>query len=292
MEGQALKGPTCHTIAHVIGEVAVSTEVKSEEILDECNSFCTSGCLNGAGHYNVLISQGTEKAEEFCNSTGASRESLGDCYHGIGHGVAEYTRYDIEKGKRMCDQLNNEDEGRFECGHAIFMEWDQILAKSVPTPADIPAFCSGLDVVYRDTCYEFTRSLEYTKSKSALDALSICSRVPKHVEDKCMGTAVEALFHTTLRSERPDLIARICDFEDLRKTRTCYYKAVSASIFTIGASAGEAGLALCKKAPHWLQKDCFLKIAFFLFNQYGEESRDMFCKNSIPSEYRKGCKQS
>jgi hypothetical protein len=288
--GQALEGPTCHTIAHVIGEVAVSLGIESEKILNECKTFCTGGCLNGAGHYNVLTTQGIEKAEEFCNSANVSHELLMDCYHGLGHGITEYVGFGIEKGISMCNQLNNERDGRFECGHAVLMEWNQIMTKSVPVPVDISAFCSKVDEIYRDICYEFAGSLEYTKSQSAADALGICSKkVPKYLADRCMGTAVEALYHSTPRQERPGVIASVCDFPEKDKTRMCYYKAVNASIFTIGASAGEAGLVICGKAPNWLQSDCYLKISSRLFNEYGEDSRNMFCKNIIPNKYRNKC---
>lgn len=288
-EGQKMKGPTLHTVGHIVGEVTVSTGQSNKAILEECGTFATGGCLNGAGHYNVLITQGVERAEEFCKTEGISKAVREDCYHGIGHGISELTRFNIKEGIQLCNRLENTGEGRFECGHAVLMEWDLIMNEDAPLPGDIVAFCAGLDEVYRDTCYEFAPTFKYAKTQNSSATFALCERVPKHIRSQCLGGAVEVLFHTTPRSKQDELITSVCNLSSRERVRTCYFEAVNAAIFSIGQTAGKAAIPICKKAPEWLKKDCYMTIPQRLVSEYDESSKNRFCEDVMPEEHKQGC---
>lgn len=289
-EGKSIEGATCHVLAHVIGEVAVSSLKKGGDILKECGTFCTSGCLNGAAHVYILTTQDVKDAEKFCNSADVDNKTKLACYHGVGHGITEYLRFNIEKGLSMCDNLRDQ-EGRRECGHAVLMDYIPMLSiVPSPIPPDILRFCLGLNAVYKDSCYEYAGALEYARSKNTTEAFSVCSKmISGHSKDRCMTEIIGILLNTTPRSARPGLIADICNFPERQKTRTCFYSAVQMSIFTIGTTFGGASAIICEMAPSWLQKDCYLKIAGSLLQEYGEDSKNKFCKEVMPEQYKKEC---
>lgn len=276
-EGKKIVGPTCHVLAHVIGETAVDTNVESAEILTTCGNFCAGGCLNGAAHNYILNSGEVADAEKFCNSSSVDDEVRRACYHGIGHGLTEFLQWNVEKGLTMCDDLADE-TGRTECAHAVLMDFEALAAmKKPPVPSDMLAFCSRLSALYKETCYEFSGMLTYARSREPHTSLALCERVPATLMERCTNRVMEVVLQTTPREKRVEVVQELCGTLDREKIRRCYFGAVVGTLYTIGTTPGEQSAAFCEAAPDWLKEECYQTLAQSLEREFGKENRDAFC---------------
>jgi hypothetical protein len=92
--------PSCHDHAHELGKAAYAITHDMPAVLQACQTRCVSGCMHG-----VLMEAFTERPGSLA---GPDRDALrrrrvspdpqeGDCIHGVGHGAAYVSDYDIPR---------------------------------------------------------------------------------------------------------------------------------------------------------------------------------------------------
>lgn len=285
--GNLLQGARCHAIGHTIGETAVARHDSSQEILTTCKDFCGFGCLNGAAHAWILLNGNVMAAETFCKSAEVSEDVKNGCFHGIGHGVAEYANLNIEKGLALCDQLKDKD-AQFQCGHAVIMDVRHVsLPASGTLPSDIVHFCVGLSDTYRPSCDIFAGFLEYGLTHNASSAFSVCARVPSAVSRDCNERIGEALLMASIKDTTK--IFRGCNAAtDTNALRSCLFGSLRASIDGPDSFAGEAAFRLCASVSKDVRNQCFTYAGGLLVQRYGSIQRAQACA-ILPSAERMAC---
>lgn len=296
-EGSLLTGARCHALGHDIGLAAVTSGNSPQTVLKECLNFCEElgdsaegldfGCLNGAAHAYVLYENSTGDLEKYCDIPGVSQDVREGCYHGIGHGVAEYTLLDIEKALLICDGLETR-EARYQCGHAILMAPEHFsYPNKASLPEDLVQFCSTRNEAYSPSCFEFAAFLEYSRVKDARTALLLCGKVPGEFQRVCQERLGEAIFFNLKHS--PSSIAQSCSVQDKEVTKACLYGANRISIDGADSPFGELGLEVCKYTDSGVRGDCYADLALLVSRRHGEERRQALCFQ-VPPLYEDRCR--
>lgn len=277
-DGQLLAGARCHALGHTMGLVAVETHTAGEEILESCGNFCGFGCINGAAHA-ILLAKEISRAEEFCDIEKRDREVRNGCYHGIGHGVGEYTNLDLVRGLELCSKLKSK-EARYQCGHAVIMASDLVNAEaSDRIPDDTAVYCAGLIDEFRNSCYEFAGYLDFARSKSAESAFRTCRKILAPDLNICLMRIGEGLFFAfgTEAAKIAESCGQGFDFEQ----RQCLKGANRIALDGPDSSRGELGAKICANAGS--QADACMEDLLFLFEErYGEDAGKNFCRNLEP----------
>ena len=92
--------PSCHDHAHELGKAAYAVTHDMPAVLQACQTRCVSGCMHG-----VLMEAFTERPGSLrdriatlCDGEAFRQiHKKGDCIHGVGHGAAYVSDYDIPR---------------------------------------------------------------------------------------------------------------------------------------------------------------------------------------------------
>src|SRR3989344_2560564 len=277
-EGVRLRGGACHALGHDLGEAALSSRYSATEILNSCSSVCEEGCFNGIGHAYVALHQDGNGIDSFCKPedfSGPRTRTLA-CYHGFGHGFADVFGFDLEKNIRRCDSIHDT-EGRFQCGHAVFMALSTIppqIIKQAKLPPDIPAFCAALDDTYHSSCFIFSGYLIFGIGGGAQAAFETCGNVPHRWQEECSARIGESIF---LSDKQPDHVAKYCkNISDPLMRKMCIGMAAKVAV-TDSASRIEMGGAVCAAAEPSDQEYCFAEFGARIEETRGSDERTRVC---------------
>ncbi len=173
-----------HNVSHYFSGIV------QEEMGNGAIQFCDETLGFGMGCYHQVVSQGVldggvAAVEEFkilCSDrTGRSRES---CFHGIGHGLAEFfgdTREGLTKALVFCRRAG--EEGMHQCAGGALMQYSHILfAGGIPVRTIDPLHpyspcTAGVPEEFLSDCYLFLPGWW----------LTLYQRDYKKVEDLCFG---------------------------------------------------------------------------------------------------------
>jgi len=130
--------PSCHDHAHELGKVVYATSRDMPGALQACQARCVSGCMHG-----VLM-------EAFTERPGALRERIatlcdgdafrripkkGDCVHGVGHGVADVSDYDVPRALALCEAVG-ERAYQYYCASGANMKVFMTFHKQISARVD------------------------------------------------------------------------------------------------------------------------------------------------------------
>lgn len=257
-QGAWMRGGACHSLGHDLGEAALLHGYSGTEILNSCSSACEEGCFNGVGHAYAALHQDGTGIDAFCKPKdfSGSRARTDACYHGFGHGLGDVFGFDLVKNIKRCNNILD-DEGRFQCGHAVFMALSTMPSQAVreaKLPQDMVAFCTALNEIYRSSCFVFAGYLEYGTSGEAAGAFATCKRVPSELRKECSARIGESIF---LSDKDPDRIIQSCgSAPDPSDRKVCFGTAAKVAV-TDSTSRVETGGAICAAADGADQRHCF-----------------------------------
>jgi hypothetical protein len=135
--------PSCHDHAHELGKAAYAATKDMPAVLQACQTRCVSGCMHG-----VLMEAFTERPGNLqeriatlCD--GAEFRQIhkkGDCVHGVGHGAAYVSDYDVPKALKLCEAVG-ERAYQYYCASGAYMQLfmtyqRQISARTDQYPCD------------------------------------------------------------------------------------------------------------------------------------------------------------
>lgn len=278
----------CHDLAHAIGQVgAIAAEDPNQAVLS-CTSLCTSGCYHGVVEGYLAKGENLEvKLPSLCGSAkeNLSDGELGACYHGLGHGTATISGYDLYEALSLCDKVS--EEGRRDCGQGVIMElyepssFDHALLEF---PPDIPAFCNTLWGVYAEVCHATAGLHEYARSRDREKAVATCAAVPKELQDGCMsGLGQNIYFYEQGEATR---IIDFCRKAGERWTGPCISGAVEAGVMS--DPLARHSFALCQKLEGSIKKLCYRTLREQIGFRQGEDKYLALCKN-LTGEERELC---
>lgn len=189
----------CHDIAHAIGQTAGAYSRDLNKTILECPNLCTSGCFHGV--VEGAISTGYDilkNIHTLCivKDNDALVPGNSDCYHGLGHGVADLSGFDLIQSIKYCDMIESP-EGQRNCGSGVIMElfepssFDHALMQY---PDDVSDLCSTLWGTYRDTCYITAGTHIFTKNTNEKEAIKACTSVPEDLRSNCIVSLGQNMF--------------------------------------------------------------------------------------------------
>ena len=145
-----------HAQAHAFGEALY--EVEGIEGLSTCDPSFEFGCYHS--FFGVAVNEeGIETLPNFARVCKDKYQNMSlPCQHGIGHGVAVYTDYDLEAALKLCDTISDMPTGG--CSSGVFMEYNfhtmQITGSERylrPHDGDDYKPCATLSQKYQPSCY-------------------------------------------------------------------------------------------------------------------------------------------
>lgn len=299
-EGGKVINRGCHILGHDVGQLAVLNGEEPAEVLGYCSNFCESqeglttadilnksGCFSGVAHAYVIKNGVVEGFEEKCESLDAPEELINyGCYHGAGHGIADYTNYDLEPAIDLCRKFEKE-EARYQCGQAAFMEPHRLrIAPLSSVPSDMLSYCQSVEPIFKEHCYEYVGFLNFARTLDFVDSVKVCGQVPQDLGERCAERLGEGV-HYTSSWRNADLLVSSCTRVKTNLARACL-RGVTTMAADIGNPQGAYGLEICSKVQVAFQKDCYADLAGFIFRRYGEEMRKTYC-SQVPEDYRDAC---
>ena len=130
--------PSCHDHAHELGKAAYAASRDMAGVLQACQTRCVSGCMHG-----VLM-------EAFTERPGALRDRIatlcdgaafrqihkkGDCVHGVGHGVAYVSDYDVPRALALCEAVGDR-AYQYYCASGAYMQLFMTFQRQISARAD------------------------------------------------------------------------------------------------------------------------------------------------------------
>lgn len=156
----------CHPVVHAIGRETYRIKGTIHESFSACDQTCHSGCYHGSverflrgedvyaqAAKHPSAAELKQKAAVACDPKLADRFRF-QCFHGLGHALLFFTRYQLAAALDACDALPN-DWSQSSCYGGVFME---NVSNATPELRDLSTTdyhypCNKLAAKYRSECY-------------------------------------------------------------------------------------------------------------------------------------------
>jgi hypothetical protein len=156
----------CHPVVHAIGRETYRIKGTIHDSFSACDQTCHSGCYHGSverflrgediyaqANKHPSAAELKQKAALACDPKLADRFRF-QCFHGLGHALLFFTRYQLAPALDACDALPN-GWSQSSCYGGVFME---NVSNATPELRDVSATdyhypCNKLAAKYRGECY-------------------------------------------------------------------------------------------------------------------------------------------
>lgn len=204
--------PTCHDRAHELGKVAYRVRREMAPVLAACQTRCGSGCMHGVLMQAFTEEPGSLRARvgTLCGTAVFRKDyTRGDCAHGVGHGVAYVTGYDVDQAVALCAALG-ERVYQYYCASGAYM---QLFMASEKTLLSLPGHfpCDGAPS-FAAACYRY--KVFYLKARLARQGRGLvalvteCLALPGSIQPACFHGIGHA--HVGWVSQDPGRIRDAC----------------------------------------------------------------------------------
>lgn len=190
----------CHNVAHALGKAAVRAG-SLREALDSSVPSCDWGFVHGAFQAWFLM-RGGRNIEDFSRFGGEACRSSSPvesnqiyrerCFHGLGHGLAEYNPKDIYTPLTACDLSSHDDNDKRSCYAGVFMQ----LAR--PNDENLEPFfyrrnepfypCNIVAEKYQMACYADVSHRAISEKMPYGEVASLCEKIPgEEIRKNCIA---------------------------------------------------------------------------------------------------------
>jgi hypothetical protein len=298
----------CHGYTHELGENAYELYKNGEDFtVTPQVAYCSYGFFHGFIEAMMQEDGNLEKAEEMCGIIDRKldnyTESLGACYHGIGHGVTdgtdESTYGDPEKmiapGLALCDRVGVNEYDKKICATGVF----NALAIMYLDPKynlnldeeDPFWICRRQErSSFRHACYDDFKSL--IMSISGNDFVKAARFIEEIPEDEYANGAIDNLatyvVYFTLKDEDYERAIGMCHSIQSRLRSSCI-AGLGAGYMTAGVPDREyvRALEICKSGliNQTERNSCFERVIPLIKLRYASEKANAICQ-TLEDEYR------
>lgn len=283
----------CHDVAHAIGQTAGANSKDLNKTILECPNICTSGCFHGV--VEGAISTGYKILEDIghlCQNkiNGVDVSTNGDCYHGLGHGVASLSGFDLQQSLKYCDLIPGID-GQRNCGSGVIMElyepssFDHAILQF---PDDIADFCATLWGTYEETCYVTAGTHTYTKNTSESESIEACISVPDKYISDCISALGQNMFFVYQGEFQK--IDPFCKSMPSKYLISCYSGIIESSVMS--DPLVRKGVEICSSLDPDKTKECFDGIVSRMKITNRSEKLNQICEILINSDKKNNCLES
>lgn len=281
----------CHGTAHTLGRL--SYDIFGKEVFSLNLQDCHSGFYHGT--IEAFFKQyGVKNLQQNLNfiCKGITEEFfVHQCMHGIGHGLAAWTDYDLPKSLEYCNLLPRENN-RASCRTGVFMEnivgglsqdhRSQYLS-------DDPHFpCTVVKEGYKQDCYFLQTDRMIQLASNGFETVAQnCSEISEDFKYNCyssMGRTISGRY----KYKPSEAIAECQHISDPEYRKNCI-GAIAQDMFW-DKNGGKAGLEFCS----FVSEDEGKEDCYGLINERAE----LFLNNSekqalclqFPEKYQSICK--
>jgi hypothetical protein len=223
----------CHSLTHIVGNQALEKfQNNITQALAFSKEVCGSGYMHGLVEKFISVSQDPDnEIVALCDSSPI--QSI--CYHGLGHGIMIYKKYNANESVNICSNINS-NSFQVSCGEGVFMEFfdSESAAEAaekntiVYNPNEV---CDGYNSLYQDTCYYYAGRYIYNTIKIESKSLETCLQFKTKNIDSCVrGMSAGIVRNHLLEANKME---EYCQFAEDYKP-TCYTGAVNYHLFIIG----------------------------------------------------------
>jgi len=282
----------CHDVAHAIGQTAGASSKDLNKTILECPNICTSGCFHGVVEgaistgYKILDNIGI-LCKNKINGVEASTNS--DCFHGLGHGVADISGFDLIQSLKYCDLIDSV-EGQRNCGAGVIMElyepssFDHALLEF---PEDIAKFCGTLWGTYAETCYITAGTHAYIRNNSEQESVDACISVPSSFVSGCVSALGQNMFFVYQGDYKK--LETFCTQFLKNYLKDCYSGVLESSVMS--DPLVRKGVEICSSFDVTKSKECFDAIVSRMNSSNRAEKINYIC-NILSIDKKETCLNS
>ena len=235
--------PSCHDHAHELGKAAYATTHDMPAVLQACQTRCVSGCMHG-----VLMEAFTERPGSLrdriatlCDGEAFRQiHKKGDCIHGVGHGAAYVSDYDIPRALTLCESVG-ERAYQYYCASGAYMQMFMTYQRQIAVRDD--QYPCDEARRFAAACYRYKVFFMLTRAASRGEGIESvikqCLGLPTRVQPACFHgighASVGAVAQTPARvhevCERgpapaqwlciQGVVEKLAEFDDASAQRVC-----------------------------------------------------------------------
>lgn len=268
--------PMCHKNAHVLG--TKSYEVYKSEAFFHYSDWCSSGFIHGIMEA-YLKENGFEfeKIKKICTDLKIPIK-IGECIHGVGHGLLSFENYDLPNAIKDCQSLKLSDLYSSACLDGVFME-NKIASSGGSNSihktswvSDDPLFpCNAVDNsdIVQNACFTNQVPILLDLYKKDLTKVSeICQSVKdKKSQDTCfygMGLQIPLI----IKSSDPQKLFDECSHTK-DNSGSCLRGILKYLVKAFDQDLKDQGVKLCNLISNQnSKKNCYQNFGRFLKLQY------------------------
>ena len=247
-----------HNIAHYIGFL-IYEEIGLDG-LKQCDASFAFGCYHGFIEEFINQENGVKNLDSVvrvCQQI--PLQSQIPCYHGIGHGILPYFKYNLSQTLPFCDSLLSSDN-RVNCYNGVFME--NALAKGSQITASNPLWpCNTVADKYKSSCYDYQMVLLSQSNLYKNDIAQIAQICSQAETNEYTNRCIRGLgqYIAQFNSQSPEKIVQDCNKIKGDNVYVCQIAAAEKLIF-LRRSYDTVKTKLCNPLPSSWESDCLNRI--------------------------------
>jgi hypothetical protein len=283
----------CHPVVHAIGRETYRIKGTIHESFAACDQTCHSGCYHGSverflrgediyrqANRHPSAVELKQKAALACDPKLADRYRF-QCYHGLGHALLFFTRYQLVPSLEVCDALPN-DWSQSACYGGVFME---NVSNATPelrdlSPTDYHYPCDKLAAKYRRECYVMQTSRMSEMGLSTERIFEECDKSGEYRFQCAQSAGRDLSNYVRLGQIQPT--ARKCQAAGGESKRACIEGVIYALIDNTWD--GRYAMPFCAAlAEDRDQSDCFSETIAYLKGTFEKSIEDVIkeCRQHV-----------
>jgi hypothetical protein len=205
--------PSCHDHAHELGKAAYAVTKDMPAVLQACQTRCVSGCMHG-----VLMEAFTERPGSLRDRIAALCDGeafrqihkKGDCVHGVGHGAAYVSDYDISRALVLCEAVG-ERAYQYYCASGAYMQLFMTYQKRIAARSD--QYPCDEAKRFAAACYRYKVFFMLARAANRGEGMEAvikeCLALPTRVQPACF----HGIGHASVGpvAEKPARIHEVCE---------------------------------------------------------------------------------
>jgi hypothetical protein len=205
--------PSCHDHAHELGKAAYATLRDMAGVLRVCQTRCVSGCMHGVLMEAFTERPGTlrERIATLCDGDAFRQiHKKGDCIHGVGHGVAYVSDYDVSRALALCEAVGDRPY-QYYCASGAYMQLFMTFQKQISARTD--HYPCDEAKRYAAACYRYKVFFMIARASARGEGLEAvvaeCLGLPVRVQPACF----HGIGHASVGAvaQAPSRIREVCE---------------------------------------------------------------------------------
>lgn len=301
--------PTCHDLAHKIGKETYDLFAKNSKIeVNQKTSYCGYGFYHGFMDQLLISGDDLSKVGVFCELVKVQMQKISsstfsdvNCFHGVGHGIAEkhdpnifsFKQELIDPSLAICERVSSNNSQLTDCSDGVFSSVMNLFQKKSNGfhQENLINICLAQVDRYKEACYRGAGSIQFNSYEHDFaKAASLLADIP---EEKYAFEYITQVSGARARSEinQSEHDKDVTDCQNLEeKYRQHCLSGVITALVMFGPPEKEYlnGVSFCqsKVLDEGYRGPCYRQVASLARGLYTEDKFKFICGQSIEEKYR------